>query len=305
MLLLQRRRCRQSPTIKCQAETCRDRPYDEFLDALFDAAVKADDQYRCSMAGATGVYSPRPNCRPNFKKSTRPGPWFEWAIACAICTRHPRATSSSTTLRAWRVGSELDLLSWLDKFGALREEPIIKAWQKWAYRRQYRGVRFCPQPEGPPDGVYNTYFGFTVEPQPVRGEGFCRISTVTFAAATLRTLNFSSPGWRSWCKTRTSSRGPIGAERQRGRRQVQGRRMGRRPVRSQRHRRLRAGRITGRFNAHLENKLLLMAEEAFWAGRQGAEGKFKDLATGMHMSYERKGLDPMKGRLHPHHHRFQ
>ena len=56
-----------------------------------------------------------------------------------------------------------------------------------------------------------------------------------------------------------------------------------------------AQRITGRFNAHLENKLLLMAEEAFWAGDKSAEGKLKDLATGTNMSYERKGLDPYEG----------
>ena len=55
-------------------------------------------------------------------------------------------------------------------------------------------------------------------------------------------------------------------------------------------------RITGRFNAHLENKLFLMAEEAFWAGDKSAEGKLKDLATGTNMSYERKGLDPYEGK---------
>ncbi len=57
-----------------------------------------------------------------------------------------------------------------------------------------------------------------------------------------------------------------------------------------------AERITGRFNAHLENKLFMMAEEAFWAGDKAAEGKLKDLATGMMTSYERKGLDPYEGR---------
>lgn len=57
-----------------------------------------------------------------------------------------------------------------------------------------------------------------------------------------------------------------------------------------------AEQITGRFNAHLENKLFLMAEEAFWAGDKAAEGALKDLATGTEKTYERKGLDPFIGK---------
>ena len=178
----------------------------------------------------------------------------------------------------------------------LREVPIIKAWQKWKFRRQYRGLRFCPQPGGAPDGVYNSYYGFTVEPKPGSWKrlmahiyrNICRRDAVHFRffiawLAQLVQEPHIKPG------TNIVLKGKEGVGKSKvgewlvalfGRNAM---------VVSE------AQRITGRFNAHLENKLLLMAEEAFWAGDKSAEGKLKDLATGTNMSYERKGLDPYEG----------
>jgi uncharacterized protein DUF5906/CHC2-type zinc finger protein len=45
------------------------------------------------------------------------------------------------------------------------------------------------------------------------------------------------------------------------------------------------------FNAHLKEALLVLAEEAFWAGDTSAEGSLKDLITGNQMRIEPKGKD--------------
>jgi hypothetical protein len=62
------------PTIKCQSDTCRDRPYGEFLDALFDEAVKADPAYRITEnSERTGVYIPE--CEVPTKLREINGSW--------------------------------------------------------------------------------------------------------------------------------------------------------------------------------------------------------------------------------------
>lgn len=49
--------------------------------------------------------------------------------------------------------------------------------------------------------------------------------------------------------------------------------------------------LLGHFNAHLEDKLLLFADEAFWAGDRASEGKLKGMITEQHQMVERKGVD--------------
>jgi hypothetical protein len=53
--------------------------------------------------------------------------------------------------------------------------------------------------------------------------------------------------------------------------------------------------LVGRFNGHLESKLLLGVEEAFWAGDHAAEGTLKSLITEDRLTFERKGLDAYTG----------
>ena len=52
-----------------------------------------------------------------------------------------------------------------------------------------------------------------------------------------------------------------------------------------------ATQVTGRFNGHLANCLVLQAEEAFWAKDHHAERVLKHLATGEYLAIERKGVD--------------
>lgn len=51
--------------------------------------------------------------------------------------------------------------------------------------------------------------------------------------------------------------------------------------------------LTGNFNSIFENCLMMVFDEAFWAGnKQGAEGKLKDIVTGETHLIERKGFEP-------------
>ena len=56
--------------------------------------------------------------------------------------------------------------------------------------------------------------------------------------------------------------------------------------------------ITGRFNAHLEDVLLLQGEEAIWAGSKRAEGVLKNLITSSYLSVEHKGINAYMTRSH-------
>lgn len=53
----------------------------------------------------------------------------------------------------------------------------------------------------------------------------------------------------------------------------------------------RQDHLVGNFNRHMEDCLLLQAEEAFWAGSKSAEGALKDLVTNERIMIERKGVD--------------
>ena len=54
--------------------------------------------------------------------------------------------------------------------------------------------------------------------------------------------------------------------------------------------------VSGRFNGHLAQCLLLHADEGFWAGDRIAESKLKDLITGSHHMVELKGKEPFRVR---------
>ena len=54
--------------------------------------------------------------------------------------------------------------------------------------------------------------------------------------------------------------------------------------------------LLGNFNAHLEGTLVLLAEEAVWAGDKPGASVLKDLITGDTVNIERKGVDVQRSR---------
>jgi hypothetical protein len=286
------------PTIKCQSDTCRNRPYAEFLDALFDEQTKADPTYRLAAEfERTGVYIPREELEAKLGEINET--WAVVRVGNRVRYLHEPGDGDIELYDGKSLGAWFSnwFYFWFTDTGLKMTGEIISAWLKWQYRRQYRGVRFHPEPEGAPEGVYNTYFGFTVEPQAgswkrLLGHMYRNVCKrnpeyFRFLIAWLAQLvqePHIKPG------TNIVLKGKEGTGKTKVAEWVVAL-FGRNAcVVSE------SERITGRFNAHLENKLLLVAEEAFWAGDKSAEGKLKDLATGMNMSYERKGLDPYEGR---------
>lgn len=61
-----------------------------------------------------------------------------------------------------------------------------------------------------------------------------------------------------------------------------------------------SGQLVGKFNGHMKDKCLLFADEAFWAGDKAAEGKLKSMITEPTITIEMKGKDAysVKNNLH-------
>lgn len=54
--------------------------------------------------------------------------------------------------------------------------------------------------------------------------------------------------------------------------------------------------LVGNFNLHLANKLLVVAEESFWAGGKADDGPLKDMITSPTITLEAKGIDAIEMR---------
>ena len=59
-----------------------------------------------------------------------------------------------------------------------------------------------------------------------------------------------------------------------------------------------ARHLTGHFNAHLKDALIVFADEAFWAGDKSAEGALKAMVTEDLLPIEFKGKDATYVRNH-------
>ena len=177
-------------------------------------------------------------------------------------------------------------------------EQRVKAadlWRASPDKRKYLGVTFAP--EGAPASHYNLWRGFAVEPALARCD-----SAFSYFMEHMREnvcggdgdLFEWVAGWiahlvqRPHQKLGTSLvlRGAQGVGKTKVG-QVIGSLFGPHYVHvaSPRY-------ITGRFNSHLANCLVLHADEGFWAGDRESEGVLKDLITGESLWIERKGIEP-------------
>lgn len=172
---------------------------------------------------------------------------------------------------------------------------LAKHWLGSPRRRQYVGVAFAPA--GAPKGYYNLWRGFAVEPRP----GDCSLfrehlyENVCRGNATLFDWVW---GWLAHLVQRPGEkvgtalalRGDQGV----GKTKV-GEVMG--SIIGDGYLAVADPRfVSGRFNGHLAQCLLLHADEGFWAGDRIAESKLKDLITGSHHLVELKGKEPFRVR---------
>jgi len=169
---------------------------------------------------------------------------------------------------------------------------VSKLWITSPKRRQYDGIEFAPDGEIP-ENFLNIWQGFSVEPNQ---KGSCQLfldhikwnvcsgddELFAWVMAWLAQM-IQKPGDKPG--TAVVLRGGQGVGKS-----IVGKIIGR--LFAEHHVIVsRASHITGKFNKHLSQCLLLQAEEAFWAGSKEAEGTLKDLITGEVQLLEGKGVD--------------
>ena len=174
-----------------------------------------------------------------------------------------------------------------------RSIPIADYWLSHPNRREYAGIEFAPAGERP--GYYNLWRGFALEAR----EGDCSLLLnhlwVNVAQGDGRLFDWIV-GWfahmfqNPTSKSGTSLvlRGGMGVGKT-----IVGKIFG--SLLGPHYASVSDPQfVTGQFNAHMKQVLLLHADEAFWAGDKRAEGRLKDLVTGDEHFIEFKGIDPIK-----------
>ncbi|EPY00934.1 primase-helicase family protein [Magnetospirillum fulvum] len=204
--------------------------------------------------------------------------------------------------------------AWLDDEQAFDEDArrmvgIGGLWLKSKERRKYAGVEFAP--EGMPDEIcgnrwFNLWRGYSVSPAPFYPNPADHLKHIpTFADHIARNVAGEKEdigrwvwGWfadlvqnpESKVGTALVLRGRQGSGKSKPG-EVVGSLLGDHYVKV-----AKSSHLTGQFNSHMFNCLLLQADEGFWAGDKEAEGVLKDLVTGDVHMLERKGVDGVQVR---------
>ena len=188
-----------------------------------------------------------------------------------------------------------------------RPVPIGHHWFKHPLRRQFPGITFMPGETSPYMGNYNLWKGFNVSPkafnpaEPDKIEGFSIFwdhIINNIANGNDKTAAYVI-GWMADMAQHPRKRLGVSLvlrsdEQGTGKglfAKIFGHLFGKHylHVTNPRH-------LTGNFNAHLIDCLLLFADEAFWAGDKSAEGALKTLITEEFRAVEIKNKDVFQAR---------
>lgn len=180
--------------------------------------------------------------------------------------------------------------------GGDKPKGIGAIWLEHINRRQYDGVTFAP--DGAPEGWYNLWRGFSVEPR----EGEPEKAFPTFLDHLRTNVANGNPahfdyivGWFAHMVQKPEER--IGTALVLRGRQGSGKTKVGEAIGSlwgQHYIMTGDNRyITGQFNAHLANCLLLHADEGFWNGDRAVMPIVNALITSSEHFIERKGVDPV------------
>jgi hypothetical protein len=189
----------------------------------------------------------------------------------------------------------------VDRSGSPKLTSVAELWLKWSKRRTYSGVTFSPG-GAVPAGFYNLFAAHAVEP--MHGSLFqnalkCRRflkhlwfnvcsrdkGHYRYLLAWMADI-FQNPGVKPGVAL--VLRGLKGTGKSKVADVLQGL-IGKHAIKV-----TQARHLVGNFNRHLADKLLVVAEESFWAGRKSDEGPLKDLITAPTMLMEAKGLDAVE-----------
>lgn len=165
------------------------------------------------------------------------------------------------------------------------------AWFKWDGRRQYKRIVFAPGKTLPPD-VYNQWQGFAAEPIEGDCAKFLAFMREDVCAGDEDAFNYVVR-WCARAVQEPASPGQV-AIVMRGAKGTGktffashfGELFGDHFVQMS-----NAHHLVGNFNAHLETAIVVLADEAFWAGDKQGEGSLKTLITSDTIRVERKGID--------------
>lgn len=180
----------------------------------------------------------------------------------------------------------------VDAQGNPRYVPLGKWWLEHERRRQYDKIVFAPRRETDPS-AYNMWRGFAVEPHPGDGhESLLRHVEENICSGDKLVYDYVI-GWLAravqepWSPGETSIvlRGSEGVGKGFLAKSV-GRLFGRHFVHVS-----TAQHLTGHFNAHLRDCILLFADEAFYAGDKRHASVLKALVTEPTVMVEPKGVD--------------
>lgn len=182
-----------------------------------------------------------------------------------------------------------------------KHRPLADVWLRSPFRRQYEGVTFAPA-NNAPDCYYNLWSGYAIQPldcglakaamkcrRLLRHAKYvlCKGNKVQFRYLLAWAADMlQDPDEKKG--TALVMRGLKGTGKSTfvdfldtllGRHSIK--------VTHMRH-------LTGNFNRHLADKLLVVAEETFWAGDKAEEGALKEFISGNTITIEAKGVDAVK-----------
>lgn len=173
---------------------------------------------------------------------------------------------------------------------------VGKTWLEWINRRQFQEVVFFPNKTTSPD-IYNLWRGFSFKPDPDAGKFDIFLDHLRVNICNEDEKNYQwLLGWMADLIQKPQRK--LGtALVLRGKRGV-GKGMVFKHLGALMHMHYlavqKSEHVTGRFNGHLSDTILLFLDEAFWAGNKEAEGTLKSLITEDDVAIEMKGRDVYK-----------
>ena len=185
--------------------------------------------------------------------------------------------------------------------------PLGKFWFNNPDRRQYKGLTFMPGESSPYQGNYNLWGGFSVDPIPSNSENPDNIEAFSWFYDHIHQNiangdNYTAAyviGWMADLVQYPSKRLGVSLVLRSDAQgtgkglfaKIFGHLFGKHylHITNPRH-------LTGNFNAHLIDCVLLFADEAFWAGDKSSEGALKTLITEEFRAVEIKGKDVFQAR---------
>ena len=182
---------------------------------------------------------------------------------------------------------------------------IAKAWLESPLRRQYEGIIFDPATEGHKKGesaeYYNLYRGFDVKPKKGDWSLFKNHIREVIANGNDEVYNYIISWMADFVQNVGGKRAGVaialGGKQGTGKGcfvSEFGKLFGSHFLQVNNQ-----NQITGHFNSHLKDALLVFCDEGFWAGDKSAEGVIKGMITEDNIMVEPKGKDayPVKNHI--------